>query len=784
MKELVATVSATTKRNHRPKSLIAYRSQHDQSSIQCALGYIPPDVGRDVWVKIGMALNSELGREGYEVFNEWSKYGQSYNESNCRTTWNSFDSDGGIRIGTLFEIAKKYGWKPEKRSRAGSHAKSDSKASRAPQTPQNPQEGLDKAKAYWGKGKPVDKHPYATRKGLKPNGLRVLGDWLLIPLYDNEMQLSSVQRISPQGKKLFLKGCVTKSCSYLIGKPVNNTLFICEGWATGETMHQATGDAVAVAFSCSNFAHVAREMRQRFTGLVIVLVPDRDKNQVAEVQANAAAVNYDCELLVPQFPNGISGTDFNDLHLAKGLEEVKLQMETNRIQIQKQDTDTVGSEPVTSELQRKIMRVPDFPLDALGDVLGPAAKAIAKMVQAPPHLAGQSILSAAALVAQALANVQIDDRTYPLSLFCLTVGESGERKSACDKEALKPHLEWERKQQKTSESEQKPLVQRVFLCTEPTLEGLQISFRYGLASQGLFSDEGGQFLGGHAMNPENALKTMAGLSAFWDGRPIKRIRAGKGESWIGSDRRLSLHLMVQPIVANAALSNPLLQQQGILARFLIASGNHLFGLRSYATPMSEDKAQIRKYHQRLSELLTRSWSVEEDGGLVLPPLCLTGDAMTLWVHAYDKIERGNADGGEYEAIRGAASKMPENIARIAGVLAVISGRHEIDAETMKNAICLGDYYLDQYSLNTRTGSKYKQDAQLQRLIDWLRNFAQKEGVNTLDANTINTKAPTDTGVRSSVDNVRLLMEKLSNLGFVVCVESNTRKSPTRWKILE
>jgi hypothetical protein len=58
-----------------------------------------------------------------------------------------------------------------------------------------------------------------------------------------------------------------------------------------------------------------------------------------------------------------------------------------------------------------------------------------------------------------------------------------------------------------------------FITEEPTLEGLQRSFRYGLASQGLFSDEGSQFFGGHAMNPDNALKTMSGLSKFWDGTP-------------------------------------------------------------------------------------------------------------------------------------------------------------------------------------------------------------------------------------------------------------------------
>jgi hypothetical protein len=71
----------------------------------------------------------------------------------------------------------------------------------------------------------------------------------------------------------------------------------------------------------------------------------------------------------------------------------------------------------------------------------------------------------------------------------------------------------------------------------------------GRPTAGLFSDEGGQFIGGYAMREEHRLKSAAALSRLWDGKPIDRVRAGDG-CFILRGRRLSLHLLVQPRVAD------------------------------------------------------------------------------------------------------------------------------------------------------------------------------------------------------------------------------------------
>ena len=118
--------------------------------------------------------------------------------------------------------------------------------------------------------------------------------------------------------------------------------------------------------------------------------------------------------------------------------------------------------------------------------------------------------------------------------------------------------------------------------TEPTFEGLAKFFANdGRPSLGIYSAEGGQFIGGHGMNPDNKARTAAGLSDVWDGSPIRRLRAGDGASFLPG-RRLSLHLMAQPDIAAIMLTDRLLLDQGLLSRVLLTAPETLAGTRSDA----------------------------------------------------------------------------------------------------------------------------------------------------------------------------------------------------------
>ena len=88
------------------------------------------------------------------------------------------------------------------------------------------------------------------------------------------------------------------------------------------------------------------------------------------------------------------------------------------------------------------------------------------------------------------------------------------------------------------------------ICTvyETTAEGLAKNWPNLPGALGIFSAEGGQFLGGHGFSDEAKLRTAASLSQLWDGDGLRRLRAGDGLIDLHG-RRLATHLMIQPEAA-------------------------------------------------------------------------------------------------------------------------------------------------------------------------------------------------------------------------------------------
>jgi len=412
-------------------------------------------------------------------------------------------------------------------------------------------------------------------------------------------------------------------------------------------------------------------------------------------------------------------------------------------------------------LVREKLPVPDYPLSALGEVLGEAAASISDCVQCSPAMAGQSVLSAASLAVQAFADIIIDGRTYPLSLFCLTIAESGDRKSAADTLALKAHYELQkewlaeyREERTVYENELdaydievkktkgkkslsqdelagelntiiKPMVPVVpsLIAQEPTLEGLQKSFDIGRSSQGLFNDEGGQFFGGHAMSNDNALKSMAGLSKFWDGKEIIRTRAAEGESLSLYGKRLCVHLMVQPIVAGKVLSDPILQGQGFLPRFLLSWPESIAGTRLYNHKDATQEPALIRYWEGTRQLLNKLLPDEETPPRTIP---LTPEAKEYWVKSYDSIESNLSEDGKLNSIKATASKAAENIIRIAGVLALVDNieAYEVELKHIEQAVTLGQYYLNEALRLNDGGPQYARLNNAQTLLDWMRSKEQ------------------------------------------------------------
>lgn len=170
-------------------------------------------------------------------------------------------------------------------------------------------------------------HPYLTAKGIKGHGIRQHKDNLLIPLRDSARTLHNLQAITPEGRTQLLPNGRVKGCFHAInGKP--DVLLICESYATGASLHEATGSAVAIAINADNLELVARDLRSRYPEVKIAIAAN-DDHQIdgnpGLTNAKAAATAVGGVVVVPDFgaSRPVNATDFNDLHKHLGLEAVK-----------------------------------------------------------------------------------------------------------------------------------------------------------------------------------------------------------------------------------------------------------------------------------------------------------------------------------------------------------------------------------------------------------------------------------------------------------------------------
>lgn len=177
----------------------------------------------------------------------------------------------------------------------------------------------ERAASIWKAARPVfsaDDHPYLLRKGVKPLGLRI--SWngrLIVPLYDEARKLMNLQFIDADGGKRFLRHGKKKHCFSVIGHSADiKRLLICEGWATGASLHEELGIFVMVAMDAGNLEPVALATRRLFPQAEIIIAGDNDESGTGQTAANKAALAVGGKVLLP--PN--AGQDWNDVLTMEG----------------------------------------------------------------------------------------------------------------------------------------------------------------------------------------------------------------------------------------------------------------------------------------------------------------------------------------------------------------------------------------------------------------------------------------------------------------------------------
>jgi hypothetical protein len=410
-------------------------------------------------------------------------------------------------------------------------------------------------------------------------------------------------------------------------------------------------------------------------------------------------------------------------------------------------------------LRRPVPLPEPYPVEALGPILGPACETLQRIIQAPDAICGGSLLAAASLCAQPLADVINDGRTHPLTLWMLSVASSGERKSAVDSEAMRPIREFE----KTLSVALEPQVQKHMAAMEewqarkdaikkrqkagiglaaaleelgpspapplrPTViagdftsEGLTKLLAIGRPSMGAFTDEAALVFGGHGMSKEAVARTAATLSKLWDNGTLDRIRAGDGAIKLYG-RRLAMHLMAQPIIVEGALSDDVLLGQGFLARTLLSWPVSTIGSRLYLQANLRDEPTLIRYQARAADLLNRDLPLapNSQNELAPPALALSPDAGQLWRDFHDAVEAEMKPGGKFATALAWASKTPEQAVRVAGVLTLFDNPDglEVDAATMDRAIELALWHLGEAVRLVGTATVSREVRNAESLLAW------------------------------------------------------------------
>jgi len=641
-------------------------------------------------------------------------------------------------------------------------------------------EAASKAVAIWNAAAPAPgDHPYLVRKGIQAHGTRLHNGALLIPMREAG-EMHSLQFIGPDGDKRFLTGGRVAGCYFSIGSTQGAAaLCIAEGFATGATIHQATGHPVAVAFNAGNLKAVAQAIRARFPALPLIVCADDDVDTEGNpglTKANEAAKTVGGQVAVPHFgPERPAGaTDFNDMAATRGMDAVRDAIKNAAAQ----DTGGPGNAPAgepwpePQPLAAKVDPEP-YPVDALPDTIRAAVEEVQGFTKAPVPLVASSALAALSLAIQAHADAKrAETLTGPVNLFLLTIADSGERKSTCDgfftkaireyeetqaelaKPTLKDHKAateaWEAKRagikekirqlakenKPTGEKEaalrdlehDKPEPPRVprLLYADATPEALAFGLAKNWPSSGVVSAEAGIVFGAHGMGKNSVMRNLALLNVLWDGGNLT-IDRRTAESFTVRGARLTVALQVQEATLRSFFdrSGGLARGTGFLARFLVAWPESTQGFR----PFSEAPANwpaLAAFNRRITAILEQPAPVNEDGALSPPLLPLTVEAKAAWVAFHDAIESELASGGELYDVRDVASKTADNAVRLAALFQVFEGASSaIGAEAFELASRIAAWHLSEARRFFGELAQPVELAGAARLDSWLIEYCQR-----------------------------------------------------------
>ena len=198
--------------------------------------------------------------------------------------------------------------------------------------------------------------------------------------------------------------------------------------------------------------------------------------------------------------------------------------------------------------------------------------------------------------------------------------------------------------------------------------------------------------------------------------------------------------MIQPDAAEGVLNDPVLRDQGLLSRLLIAAPETLAGTRCWK-PQIETSREIERYTHSIASVFEQPAKTANRSGNELKPrfLLLTADAQKLWTSFYDEVEREQGAGAKFSTLRDVAGKAAEQALRIAGILSIVGDPDSaaIDPKAAKQACALARWYLEealQVSIEAENAPLKKDAAELRK---WL----ERQGLSYVTATDFLQRGP-------------------------------------------
>lgn len=413
-----------------------------------------------------------------------------------------------------------------------------------------------------------------------------------------------------------------------------------------------------------------------------------------------------------------------------------------------------------------------YPIDALPLLAKEAVLAISEHVQSPIAMTAQCVIGAMSHIAQAKVNAPDRFKAHgePCSLFLLTEGQSGSRKSTSKNLADRAILEYERKQYEIYRAELEqwksglaglPKKDREAYCAENpppsdpstlysdiTLESIAGLFIDGiLKNASISSDEAGQFFGGHTMKADTRNQALGGYTKLFDDGYVERTRSKSNLNGSGRahDVRVTFNLQGQHEVLDNALKDPVLRGQGFLPRFLLTIPENLAGTRlqnaAYRNKNANKDHRLIAYWTRCESLLDSCPQVQTEhelhnGRYVIP---MNNEAIAIDTEFYNVIESLQRVGKRFEYLQAFASRASQLARRLATVFAYFEGLQQIDGKTLQGACEVVKHSLNEWAMYAEIEVKAESDAE--KLIKWVVGKCVQQKTDRLTYSYIQTSCP-------------------------------------------